>query len=194
VDIGQLVIGDWELSMPLILIAGGSGSGKSTVGYVLKSRGFPVVDADMDRELSGYVNRKSGLRVNDVPPQPYPKEWMEEHSWQWSMERMQQLAEHHREHCTFLCGGAGDIGKFYSFFKLRFLIWVDGETTAKRLQSREPERWKDDSFELASVLNENKHLRRWAIKEGFTIIIGSLAPELIAEDILAYVDRANLTP
>jgi hypothetical protein len=37
-------------------------------------------------------------------------------------------------------------------------------------------------------------LRRWAIKEGFTIVIGSLSPESIAEDILAYIDQADLLP
>jgi hypothetical protein len=179
--------------MTLFLIAGGPGVGKSTVGRVLESRGFTVLDADMDQELSGYVSKKTGRRVSELPPLPYPKKWIEEHSWEWSMERMLDLAERYRKHRAFLIGGAEGIDRFYSLFRQRFLIWVDGDTTAIRLQSREPERWRG-SFELVNVLKENEYLRRWAIKEGFTIVIGSLSPESIAEDILAYIDRADLLP
>lgn len=180
--------------MTLFQIAGSSGAGKSTVGKVLKSRGFTVVDTDMDRELSGYVNWKTGLRVNELPPEPYSKKWLEQHSWQWNMERMLQLAEQYRKHRAFLAGSASNLDKFFSFFAMRFWIWADRETIAKRLQSREPERWKEGSFELDCILQQSERSRQWAIREGYTIVFGSQAPEIIADDILAYIDRTYLLP
>jgi hypothetical protein len=175
--------------MPAYHISGPSGSGKSTVGRILQQRGYRVIETDFEDGLSGWYNNQTGEKVTEMPAQPYPKEWVAAHAWLWDKARMAELLESVGDEPTFFCGGAFNERVFYSSFKKRFGLCVDGSTLVARLRPREPERWVEGSAELQRGLEWNEKFRDFCISTGATIIDSSVSPDVVADTILKYVQE-----
>lgn len=173
--------------MSLYLISGPSGSGKSTVGRILQQRGYRVIETDFEDGLSAWFDTKTGEKVTDMPPQPYPPEWVASHRWQWDKTRMEEFIESAGVEPVFFCGGAHNEAEFYHAFQKRFGLWVNSETLIKRLQPREPERWANGSAELARMLEWNEKFRNYCTEKGATVIDSSVSPDSVADTILSRI-------
>jgi hypothetical protein len=171
--------------MSLYLISGPSGSGKSTVGRILQQRGYRVIETDFEDGLSAWFDTSTGERVTNMPPQPYPLEWVASHRWQWDKARMKKLIVSAGDQPVFFCGGAHNESEFYHAFQKRFGLWVDSETITTRLQPREPERWTSGSAELTRVLEWNEKFRSYCRERGTTLIDSSVSPDSVADAILS---------
>ena len=79
--------------MPAYFIFGPSGSGKTTAGEELKQRGYRVIETDSEKGLSSWINTETGLKPHVIPEQPYPKEWLETHTWGGDTARMNELLD-----------------------------------------------------------------------------------------------------
>ena len=99
--------------MPAYHLSGPSGSGKSHVGRELGNRGFRVIETDFEPGLSSWVNKATKEKVTDLPPQPYPKEWVDAHSWLWDALRMGELIQEIDTEPVFFVGGAPNEKDFY---------------------------------------------------------------------------------
>lgn len=170
--------------MSLYLISGPSGSGKSTVGRVLQQRGYRVIETDFEDGLSAWFDSNTGQKVTAMPAQPYPMEWVASHRWCWDDSRMRELIRSAGTDPLFFCGGAHNEVEFYSAFSKRFGLWVNDEMLIKRLQSREPGRWANDSAELARMLEWNEKFKDYCREKGTIIIDGSVSPDVVADSIL----------
>ncbi len=173
--------------MSAYLITGPNGSGKSTVGRVLASRGYKVIEMDHEPGLSGWVDAKSREKVVDFPPHPLSQEWLTAHAWVWFRDRFEEIVAAKPEHPIFFCGGAYNQHDFYHLFTQRFTLYLDDETTTQRLQLREPERWQDGSAELKSTLAWNAKSKQISIEQGSVVIDGVQDAEEIADQILSHV-------
>lgn len=168
-------------------ISGPSGSGKSTVGRVLQQRGFRVIETDFEDGLSGWHSIETGEKVTQMPAQPYPKEWVAAHAWLWNTVKMNELLDSVADEPVFFCGGAYNEKDFFSSFKKRFGLYSDRDTLVARLQTREPERWKEGSAELLRGLEWNEKFKDYCKTTGAIVIDSSVSPDSVADTILNYI-------
>ena len=169
--------------MAAYLITGPNGSGKSTIGKLLASRGYRVIEMDQEPDLSGWIDNESKQKVTIFPPHPFSQEWMAAHAWVWFRDRFDEIVTSAGDEPIFFCGGAYNQTDFYDFFAERFTLYLDDHTTIQRLQAREPERWQEGSAELANTLAWNAKSKRISIDEGSIVIDGSQPAEIIADRI-----------
>jgi hypothetical protein len=79
--------------MPLVLVTGISGSGKSAVCAELKRRAYEAHDTDQDGNAV-WVNRKTGeVTAMSAAPNVKSAEWLDEQAWSVVPERVEALAE-----------------------------------------------------------------------------------------------------
>jgi len=170
--------------MPAYHITGPSGSGKSTVGKILQKRGF---ETDFEPGLSGWVHSETKEKVTETPPQPFPKDWVAAYGWLWDETRTKEILAEIGNEPVFFVGGAYNEKDLYHLFEKRFGLFVDSDTLVKRLQAREPERWKDGSAELRKLLDWNTRSKQFNESHGAISIDSSEDPEVIADVILKHI-------
>ena len=173
--------------MPSYFIFGPSGSGKTTVGEVLKQKGYRVIETDSEEGLSSWIDVKTGLKPSIIPAQPYPKEWLENHTWGWDTAKMNELLDSVGEEPVFFCGGASNDSDFYEQFDKIFGLHTNNEKLKTRLQSREPQRWVDDSAELERMLRRNEEFKSNCIGSRVILVDSSSRPQNVADKILGLI-------
>ncbi|MEJ5945325.1 hypothetical protein WDZ17_08465 [Pseudokineococcus basanitobsidens] len=106
------------------LVDGVSTSGKTSVGEELERRGHHVVHGD--RELAYRGDPATGAPV-DVGGH-------EHHLWDVAQVEALVADEHHE--ATFVCGGSRNVPTFVDLFDAVFVLTVDRDTLARRLDHR----------------------------------------------------------
>ncbi|WP_119389764.1 AAA family ATPase [Taklimakanibacter lacteus] len=175
--------------MSIYLISGVSGSGKTTIGHELRSRGSRIVETDSDRALSGWRVRATGERAIEKPVYPLSAEWLREHEWSWDKNRMRAILDEKDTGPLFICGGASNERDFFSWFTRMFVLIIKNEVLAKRLQVREPRRWITNSAELNRLFEYNDYFTSFSQKSGMIPIDSDRPPAMIADEILEMVRR-----
>lgn len=176
--------------MSAYYIAGSNGTGKSTVGKVLQSRGFRVIETDFEQGLSGWFDIDTNVRIeaSKMPIQPYSPQWVKSHGWMWNTDCMQRLLASVGDEPVFFCGGATNADVFYKSFSKRFGLYVQDVNILKtRLKAREPERWTDDSSELTKSLMRAANSQEYFLANDIIPIDSSRSPDSVADSILAQI-------
>ncbi|MEI7682845.1 MAG: hypothetical protein WCJ24_00910 [Candidatus Saccharibacteria bacterium] len=168
-------------------ITGPSGSGKSHVGRELETRGFRVIETDFTPGLSSWVNKATNEKVTKLPPQPFPREWVEAHAWLWDALRLQELIDEVDAEPVFFVGGAHNEKDFFYHFDKRFGLFVDTPTLVSRLRPREPERWIEGSAELQNLIDWNERSKGYNQEQGAILVDSSLSVEVVADTILDHI-------
>lgn len=119
--------------MVAVLLAGGPGSGKSTVAAALQDQRLCAVDLDY-----GYARHED----SGGNPVPFPSEpdlaWLAAHHWQWLDGRLTELLAGCRSRNALLCGTAFNMFDYLDRFELVILLRCDDRTMKARL--RDPNR------------------------------------------------------
>jgi hypothetical protein len=178
--------------MSSYLISGPNGTGKSTVGRVLQSRGFRVIETDTEPGVSAWFDNASGQKVNreDMPEYPVPAKWLAAHSWLWDRAKMNELFASVGPEPTFFVGGAYNEHEFMEDFYKRFALHTTNENIKTRLQSEERgegNRWVDGSPSLLGALDWNSRFVHVSKANGAILIDSTPAPDSIADTILTYI-------
>ncbi|GAA5039805.1 hypothetical protein [Actinopolymorpha pittospori] len=102
--------------MPLVLVTGTSGAGKSTVRAELRRRGYVAYDTDEDH-LSRYFEKCSGFEV------PYPiaaversDGWHSRHTQRVPPETVRRIAAEVGDELGFVCGSTENEGEIWCHF------------------------------------------------------------------------------
>ncbi len=169
------------------LISGPSGSGKSTVGKALSNRGYKAIETDSEPGLSSWVHNESKKKLGpeDLPSQPYTRDWLDQHKWVWDTTRFKEILSENSDDSMFFVGGAHNQMEFSDYFSVKFAMFVDNTTLIKRLQTREPERWKNGFTEIQNMLDWNERWQEWSSSRSFILINGAQPVNKIADQILS---------
>lgn len=176
--------------MPLYLISGTAGTGKTAVCDELKARGFAAYDTDDDalarwqNVQTGYVHPKSSVKPHMRTP-----EFIAGHVWTVPREMLRSLLHEPDTSPVFVCGNIGNEEDIRDMFKAVFALYVDEATLKHRLATRTSNDWGKQPHELEQTLahyRESYDVRR---KLGDLIIDATNPVGQVADQIVAATEK-----
>jgi broad-specificity NMP kinase len=171
--------------MPLFLITGIAGSGKSEVCKELKERGYKAYDTDDDglakwhNNITGYVHPKSSVKKEDRT-----KAFLKIHSWKVPQLEVENLLKHSVGKPVFLCGVTGDEQKIRHMFNKVFALIIDDETLEHRLQIRTSNNWGKQPHELKQVMKWQHDSLDSYRELGYILIDANQPLNIVVDNIL----------
>lgn len=145
--------------MPLFLITGSAGTGKSEVCRVLKERGYEAYDTDDDglarwqHNETGYIHPKSSVKAHQRTVA-----FIAAHTWSVPREYLTELRDQAGDKPIFICGSLGNENKVRDVFQQIFALYVDDDTLKYRLSTRTNNDWGKQPHELAQTLRHHHHV------------------------------------
>jgi len=126
------------------LVEGVSGTGKTSVCNELRRRGYQAINGD--NELAYHGDPETG--------DPTSGHTHEHHLWR--VDKVRALVADQDEPVTFFCGGSRNFSTFIDLFDGVFVLQVDRDTLARRLDERPVDEWggRRDERELAMHLHQ----------------------------------------
>ena len=180
--------------MPLILITGAAGSGKSTAKRELQARGYVAHDID-DGQYAHWVNRVTKQVVQPIADFDLHA-WYKDHMWMFNRKAIATLREQaaHARKPIFLVGLAGseeDEEVVWSYFDKVILLLADNQSLTKRITSRVGNDFGKHPDELREALEwQDKHLNDYT-KRGAVVVDGTQPVETVVDEILTKTDAAH---
>nr|AIA14176.1 AAA domain protein [uncultured bacterium] len=174
--------------MGLYLIAGSSGTGKSTMCAALKERGFRALDIDDDglarwqHKETGYIHPKSSVK-----PHQRTVEFLGQHDWNVPRETLESLKDETGDQATFICGAIANIDAVADLFTTIFALNVDEATLRHRLLTRTTNDWGKQPHELAQTLRWHKATNDSFIERGAIMIDATGSTDDTVAEILDYL-------
>ncbi len=138
--------------MPLVLVAGISGSGKSVVCIELQARGYEAHDTDLEGNAV-WVHRETGeAAAVDPGPNVSAPEWLEQHEWRVVRHKVEAMAENAGNRTVFLCGMTANQDEVSHLFSRIVYLSIDARTLRDRVASRTTNDFGKAPHELAAIL------------------------------------------
>ena len=141
--------------MPLFLITGHSGTGKSTLAAELSRRGFRVIDADIDQTLTEW----RCLKTKKAIPMPERPVDVRKYGIFWNEEIMEEWLRSPKP--RFICGLSGNVETYLPRFKKIFVLEASEATTRERLLSRTGNSFGQDAREWKGIVAARKKWNPW---------------------------------
>ncbi|HEY9290195.1 MAG TPA: AAA family ATPase [Microlunatus sp.] len=164
------------------LVEGVSGAGKTTVAEELERRGHQVVHGDR-------VLARTGDPVTGRPLEEPIAGWSPEQKHRhhiWNVDQVQTLVADNSQPLTFFCGGSRNFASFLDLFDGVFVLEVDIETLARRLDARPADEFGNLSEERALVLR--LHLTREDLPGAGVSIDATRSVTDVVDEILRHVE------
>lgn len=114
--------------MASVLVAGGTGTGKSTLVSSLRAQRLHAID--MDYGYARWEDRHG--RTVPLPPEP-DFAWLAENHWQWIDEELNQAVADCRSRTSVLCGTAANMFDRLTRFDLLLVLQIDDATLESRV-------------------------------------------------------------
>jgi adenylate kinase family enzyme len=175
--------------MPLFLISGSSGTGKSLICRALKEKRFEAYDTDDDglarwqHNATRYIHPKSSVKS-----EMRTADFIEQHSWIVPREYIEDLAQKAADHTIFVCGSLGNEEELHDLFKAVFALYVDDDTLTERLTNRTTNNWGKQPHELEQTLRHHHAIYDKYRERGDFIIDATQKPDKIVKEILSSSD------
>jgi broad-specificity NMP kinase len=167
------------------LIEGVSGTGKTSVCYELRRRGYTAINGDRELRYQGDSTRGEKTQENNIVPPIGLSPEIRHAQNIWDVEKVRSLAANQEEEIIFFCGGSRNFRQFINLFDEIFILDVDAETLHERLDSRPDDDWGKSEGERKLIL------RLHATKEdipGSGVIIDATRPlVVVVDEILSHV-------
>jgi broad-specificity NMP kinase len=134
--------------MPLFLVTGLPGTGKSTIRDELKSRGYKAYDGDYDH-LAKWYNNKTGQPIKEGHYHERTPEFLKTHSRDIARQVVEDLATKAKHRPVFLCGDPENEDELVNLFSKVFALVVDEGVRQNRLATRTNNEWGKLPHEIA---------------------------------------------
>jgi adenylate kinase family enzyme len=171
-------------AVPLVLVAGISGAGKSAVCTELLRRGYEAHDLDLDGNAV-WVNRATG---EDSPAEASRSaespDWFEQHDWCVVPEKVRALARRADDETVFLCGMTKNEHEVSHLFSRIIYLSIDAQTIRDRVASRTANDFGKAAHEMAAILAwheiaELEHRRAGAVMIDATQPLTQVVDEVV---------------
>lgn len=174
--------------MPLILVTGISGAGKSTVCQELKSRGYEAYDSDEDN-ISAWCDNETGEKVTASERTPA---FRARHSWKMTRARVEDLAGRAKNHPVFLCGVATNENEVWDLFCKVIALTVDENTLRQRIFHRSTNDFGKAVHEWNEILAWQRNTEAAYRQFGHIIIDATRPLSQVVDEVLS-VAKENQT-
>jgi adenylate kinase family enzyme len=172
--------------MPLFLITGLPGSGKSTLCAELKARGYEAYDEDEDGLAKWYNSQGQAIKEEHYTERS--PEFLRQHSRDVSRETVEGLVAKAHDKPIFLCGDPENEVELNDLFEEIFALVLDDTTRNHRLLTRTNNQWGKLSREREYSAVYGKKWEEDRQQFGYINIDSTQPTKLIAEQILAKID------
>jgi adenylate kinase family enzyme len=172
-----------------VLITGTSGSGKSTVGKKLKTRGFDVIETDTEvfdgLSIAYWKNKDTGKGID--MPWPPPKNWHHENDWVWRVDVLSPRLQSSGKNLVFACGDSRNKQDAFKLFDKIILLKTDDETLRQRISSRKDNYFGKTEHELRWILSQNQIIIKEMKEAGAVFVDATQTLDKVVSDILRLV-------
>ncbi len=172
--------------MPLFLVTGLPGSGKSAVNAELKSRGYESYDGDEDH-LARWYNDETGQEV-EAGIEDCTPEFLSKHSRSISRKVVEELALKAKTKPVFLCGDPENEENLNDLFSKVFALIIDEKTREYRLTARTNNVWGKRPHEREYSAAFGKKWKDICLRLKYTHIDSSQPTKNIVDQILKEVN------
>jgi dephospho-CoA kinase len=139
--------------MAVVLVAGISGSGKSSVCEELRRRGYDAHDIDLDGNAV-WVDRESGEVLSAEAYQGAASlAWFEMHDWCVVPEKISTIASRAGDDVVFVCGMTQNEHEVTHLFSKVIYLSIDPETVRNRVGTRTRNDFGKAEHEMAAILD-----------------------------------------
>ncbi len=170
--------------MPLFLVTGLPGTGKSTVCAELKTRGFESYDGDYDHLAHWYNNGTGQPEEHDQDRTP---EFLRTHSRDIARETVDGLAANAQDKSVFLCGDPENEDELVDLFAKVFALILDEDTRQYRLATRTNNQWgklpHEIEYDLATIPIAYDRYQRLA----YITLDSAQSTEIIVDQIIELI-------
>jgi dephospho-CoA kinase len=171
--------------MPLILVSGISGSGKSAVCVELQKRGYEAHDTDLDGNAV-WVDRETGETTPGHSARSASSpEWFEKHEWRVVPEKVEALAEHASTRTVFLCGMTANEREVWHLFARVVYLSTDAQTIRDRVASRTTNDFGKTQHEMAAILDWHEVVEEQQRQSGAVIIDATRPLSQVVGDVIS---------
>jgi adenylate kinase family enzyme len=131
--------------MPLYLVTGLPGAGKSTVNAELKARGYESYDGDEDMLAEWFDGEGRVVKIEKKDVNP---EFLKKHYKGIDRKVVEKLASIAKNKPVFLCNDPENEEELLDLFGQVFALLIDEETERYRLATRTNATWGKRPFEI----------------------------------------------
>lgn len=161
-------------------ITGTPGSGKTTIGKILKEKGYKFVDVDHEKGLAHWYNKETSQKVKRGSN--VDANWYGQHDWNWDRNNLQNLLKNYVDETIFVSGITSNQTNDLDLFDKVFLLKTDEEELRKRMLQRK----SNDNAGPEHVFGWHKTFEEEMLKHGAISIDASQSPKKVVEDILTH--------
>lgn len=174
--------------MPLILITGLPGTGKSTICDELKSRGYVAFDGDTDR-LAHWYDTYGHLVL--AHQKKLSAKFLKSHKRDIKRKTLIRLANHaHAERKpVFVCGDPENERDLEDLFEARFALVLNEHSREHRLRTRTNNTWGKRPIERRYDLFFKRTMPKTYKEFQYTILDASLPTTQLVEEILTTISK-----
>ncbi|HEX7633467.1 MAG TPA: AAA family ATPase [Candidatus Saccharimonadales bacterium] len=171
--------------MPLFLVTGLPGTGKSTVCTELKKRGYEAYDGDYDHLAKWYD--ADGQPIDESRERDRSMAFLQTHSRDIAYEVVKQLAAGATSKAVFLCADPENEDELVSLFEKVFALLVNEDERQKRLTTRTNNNWGKLPHEIEYDLGVKPVALERYRKYSYVILDASQPTHLVVDQILAQI-------
>lgn len=170
-----------------ILITGSPGVGKTTIGLLLKEKGYGFIDIDRTKNLKYWFNIKTRKRIDFQGKKDL--DWYELHDLNWDREVLKKILSEHKEKMVFVSGVTSNFTDDFDLFDKIFLLKSNINTLRNRRIGRRSKDSQIDMKEIEQDFEEHDEFQKNMIKHGSISIDAGQKPEVIVKTIIESIKK-----
>jgi len=173
--------------VPLVLVTGVPGSGKSAVLAELPARGFDAYGADKDNWARWEDRETREVVAMHTTADMRTEQWRSDNEWYASRTLIEELVSRTLNATTFLCGFVANETEIWDLFSEHVYLSVDESTLRERIMSRTDNDFGKSAREFSEILGMCAKADEKYRRLNVTMIDARRPVNAVVDDLLVHV-------